>query len=84
MLTAEYDAAIARGEIHDDPLQRGVVLSFQRVADALDRPVFSRRRDGDLRSAPAERLRQRVADIPGVPVRVPRLHRAALARAHQS
>ena len=43
------------------------------AADALDRPVFSRRRDGDLRSAPAERLRQRVADIPVVPVRVPRL-----------
>ena len=38
ILTGNYDAAIARGEIQDDPLQRGVLRSFQRVADALDRP----------------------------------------------
>ncbi len=37
-LTDEYDAAIARGEIQDDPLQRGVLTSFQRVAESLNRP----------------------------------------------
>ena len=54
-------------------------LGGPAAADAVDRPVFSRRRDGDLRSAAAERLRQRVADIPVVPVRVPRFQRAARA-----
>lgn len=38
MLTTTYDAAIARGDIHDDPLQRDMLQSFQRVADALERP----------------------------------------------
>lgn len=37
-LTVEYNNAIARGEIHDDPLQRDVLQSFQRLADALERP----------------------------------------------
>lgn len=37
-LSDAYDAAIARGEIHDDSLQREVLQSFQRVSDALERP----------------------------------------------
>ena len=35
--------------------------------------VLPRRRDGHLRPAAAQRLRQRVADVSGVPVRIPRL-----------
>lgn len=37
-LIGEYNNAIDRGEIHDDPLQRDVLRSFQRVADALELP----------------------------------------------
>ncbi len=47
------------------------------AAHAVDRAVLPHRRDGDLRSASAERLRERVAHVPGVPVRLSRIQRAA-------
>ena len=47
------------------------------ATDAVDRPVLPGRRDGDFRSAALQRLRERVADVSGVPVRVPQLCRAA-------
>ena len=37
-LMDQYEAAIARGEIQDDPSQRGVVVHLQRMADALTAP----------------------------------------------
>ncbi len=46
-------------------------------ADAVDRPLLPHRRDGHFRIASAERLRQRVADLPGVPLRIQSLHRTA-------
>lgn len=35
-LTEHYNAAIQRGEINDDPLQREILVSMQRLADELD------------------------------------------------
>lgn len=45
-LIEQYDAAIARGDIHDDILQRNVLESLQDVATALERrrPLWFRRR----------------------------------------
>ena len=45
-LMLNYDEAIARGEIHDDPLQREVIGSLQEVATALEkrRHLWFRRR----------------------------------------
>lgn len=40
-LVQEYDAAITRGDIEDNPMQREVLLSLQRLSLALDRPVVS-------------------------------------------
>ncbi|HBI21412.1 MAG TPA: cell division protein ZapE [Legionella sp.] len=40
-LMAAYDAAVARGDIHDDGLQRQVLCELQRVAQALARPARS-------------------------------------------
>lgn len=37
-LMTEYDEAIARGDIDDDALQRDVILSLQRLADAIQHP----------------------------------------------
>ena len=34
-LMDEYDAAVLRADIHNDPLQRDVILDLQRVADEL-------------------------------------------------
>lgn len=41
VLIADYDAAVARGEINDDPLQRKVLGELQRVSEALTRPKRS-------------------------------------------
>lgn len=37
-LTAHYEACIARGTIHDDPLQRHILGLLQRVADEIVKP----------------------------------------------
>lgn len=39
ILTDAYNAAVARNEIRDDPLQREVMVDLQRVADELTKPV---------------------------------------------
>ena len=41
VLIADYDAAVARGEINDDPLQQKVLGELQRVSEELTRPKRS-------------------------------------------
>ena len=39
VVTDLYQARVAAGELHDDPVQREVLKEFQRIADALAQPV---------------------------------------------
>ena len=60
-----------RGDDHGHTADRAVRRTAS--ADAVDRALLPHRRDGDLRPAAAQRLRERVADVSGVPVRIPQL-----------